>query len=823
LIALGAMPTPRPGSRIRRRRRLAWLVSASVLFAGVAVAQTPAPEAPPGAKPAQKPLESIAIPEIANRSEQNASLLRAIEAGLEKDAAVDAIADGLSGPVEDDLALLGVTTDRLEQGPRRRVVDGLADSWRAMRSAIAAHNATLTERASALESDIQKLASARELWLRTVEEARAAKAPETVIDRVQSTIAAITETQRNVERRRVVVLELQDRVVRELAVADGSLERIARYRKEVVGQLWVPDSRPIWRGMASGKAAEAALTDLADDLGGIAKRVLEYVALHPLGFFVQLALFAALIWLFRSARDRSLQSIEEEPELAQAAAVFQVPYSAALLLALLSSLWLHPQAPFAIRQIAALVGLFPVLRILRPMLDPALLPGLKAFGAFYAIDRVRDLSSTAPLAEQVLFLLEMLAGIALMAWLLRPRRLEGVELTDEQRSALRPLGIVTRLLLASFAGALVSGATGYMQLARLIGGGALSSTYLALALYAGLRAADGLLTFALRVRPLRLLRLVSSHRDTLRRRVQRLLRSAAGIGWLLGTLHSFGILDIVLDAGRAALHASLSFGALTVSLAHVAAFGVTLASAFLLSRLARFVLEEDVYPRVTLGRGVPFAISSLLHYVILLGGFFLAISALGVDLTRVTILAGAFGVGIGFGLQNVVNNFVSGLIMLFERPMKLGDTVQIADVSGTVERIGMRSSTLRTFEGADVIVPNASLISDRLTNWTLDNTRRRIDVRVGVAYGTDPQKMLDLLLSAARGNREVLAYPASVALFLGFGESCLDFELRAWTDGFDRWVQVRSALALDVHRMLGDAGIEVPFPQRVLHVKAEES
>ena len=362
-----------------------------------------------------------------------------------------------------------------------------------------------------------------------------------------------------------------------------------------------------------------------------------------------------------------------------------------------------------------------------------------------------------------------------------------------------------------------------MQLARLIGGAALTSTYFALLLYASVRAADGLLTFALRVRPLRLLRLVSSHRESLRRRAQRLLRAAAVTGWLLVSLRAFGILDSALDAGRAALHASLSFGSLALSLGDIFAFGVTLVSAILLSRLVRFVLEEDIYPRVALGRGVPYAISSVLHYVILLGGFFLAISALGVDLTRVTILAGAFGVGIGFGLQNVVNNFVSGLIMLFERPMKLGDTVQIADVSGTVERIGMRSSTLRTYEGADVIVPNASLISDRLTNWTLGNTRRRIDVRVGVAYGTDPQKMLALLLSAARGNREVLAHPAPMALFMGFGESTLDFELRVWADAVDRWVQIRSELALDVHRMLGDAGIEVPFPQRVVHVKAKES
>jgi small-conductance mechanosensitive channel len=254
----------------------------------------------------------------------------------------------------------------------------------------------------------------------------------------------------------------------------------------------------------------------------------------------------------------------------------------------------------------------------------------------------------------------------------------------------------------------------------------------------------------------------------------------------------------------------------------VAAFGLTVASAFLVSRLLRFVLEEDVYPRVGLGRGVPYAISSLLHYVILFGGFVLAVFAMGVDLTRVTILAGAFGVGIGFGLQNVVNNFVSGLIMLFERPMKVGDTVQVADVIGSVQRIGIRSSTLRTYEGAEVVVPNATLISERLTNWTLSNTRRRIDLKLGVAYGTDPHKLIELLLSVARSHRAVLAYPAPAALFLGFGESSLDFELRCWTESFDDWINIRSQLALEVHRQLADAGIEVPFPQRVLHVKSEK-
>jgi len=823
LLALGAVPTCPPERLIRRRSGLAWLVSALALCAGAALAQDPQPAALPAAKPEQKAPEAISIPEIAIRSEQVTILLRTMEASLEKDPAVEAIAQELPEVARNDLSLLAETNSVLEQGPRQRVLEAFADSWRSARAAMEARNATLTERASALESDIQQLAAARETWRRTAEVASAAKAPETVRERVQETIAAIDSTQRKIERRRVILLDLQSKGVRELTVIDAAIDRIATYRKEVVGQLFLADSRPIWRAMASGDAAGEALTDLVDDAARGEKLLLDYGKRYSGRWIALIALFAALVWLFRSARERSRRASEQEPELAQAALVFQLPYSAALLLALTSSFWLFPNAPFLVKQLTALLALFPVLRIVRPMVDPALAPGLKAFGAFYVMDRLRDVFSTSPLAEQVLFLFEMLAGMALMAWVLRPRRLEGVELSEEQRAALRPLGFAAKLMFVSFTLAFATGATGYMQLARLIGGGVLTATYAALAFYASLRAADGLLAFALRVRPLRLLHFVSTHGEALRRRAQRLLRASAVLGWLILTLTWFGILESVLAAGRAALDASLTFGSLTLSLGHLVAFGITVASAFLLSRVLRFLLEEDVYPRVALGRGVPYAISSLLHYVILFGGFVLAIFAMGVDLTRVTILAGAFGVGIGFGLQNVVNNFVSGLIMLFERPMKLGDTVQVADVSGTVERIGIRSSTLRTAEGAEVVVPNANLISERLTNWTLNNSRRRIDLKLGVAYGTDPQKLLDLLLALARSHREVLAYPAPVAHFLGFGENSLDFELLCWTDEFDEWVEIRSRLALDLHRMLGDAGIEVPFPQRVLHVKAEKT
>src|SRR5262249_53625731 len=162
-------------------------------------------------------------------------------------------------------------------------------------------------------------------------------------------------------------------------------------------------------------------------------------------------------------------------------------------------------------------------------------------------------------------------------------------------------------------------------------------------------------------------------------------------------------------------------------------------------------------------RGISYAISSLLNYAILTLGFLLAVGVLGFDLTKVTILAGAFGVGVGFGLQSIVNNFVSGLILLFERPIHVGDIVEVGDLQGEVARLGMRASTVRTWLGSEMIVPNAQLVTERVTNWTLSDRRRRIDLPVGVDYGSPPAKIAQVLEAVAREHPLVLKDPAPQA------------------------------------------------------------
>jgi small-conductance mechanosensitive channel len=215
---------------------------------------------------------------------------------------------------------------------------------------------------------------------------------------------------------------------------------------------------------------------------------------------------------------------------------------------------------------------------------------------------------------------------------------------------------------------------------------------------------------------------------------------------------------------------------------------------------------------------VPYAIAGLVRYTLIFIGFLVGLAAAGFELSKLTVIVGGLGVGIGFGLQNVVNNFVSGLILLFERPIQVGDSVELPDVWGDMKRIGIRASVIRTFDGAEVIVPNGMLISDKVTNWTLSDRRRRVEVNVGVRYGTPAQRVIDLLVGVAKANPRVMADPEPCAYFVNFGDSALEFMLRVWIETSDRGYETRSEIAVAIQEALEKARIGVPFPQRDLHL-----
>jgi small-conductance mechanosensitive channel len=314
--------------------------------------------------------------------------------------------------------------------------------------------------------------------------------------------------------------------------------------------------------------------------------------------------------------------------------------------------------------------------------------------------------------------------------------------------------------------------------------------------------------------------IVTQHAGPLLQSFTRLLGFAALAAWVIVLLNEFRIFRPIRDAVVAVLTHELRFGEISLTLGGVLLFFFSVWLAFWVAKTVRYVLQDEVLPKMSLPRGVGNSISSLSYYALVITGLFVALAAAGFEVSQLAFVVGALGVGIGFGLQNVVNNFVSGLILMFERPIQPGDVVEVSGTSGKVREIGMRATTLSTFEGADVVVPNGVLLNEKLINWTLSDMDRRIDVNVGVAYGSDPRKVLGLLMDVTTSTEGIATTPAPAVLFVGFGASSLDFSIRAWTNNFGDWVNIRSNLTVRVHDALLAAGVEIPFPQQSLHVRS---
>ncbi len=772
----------------------------------------------PGATPA-----SIPIPEIATRAEEVAVLLRNIETLLAPDADIEAIRQRLPELTGQINARLQETTQSLEGHPSIEALDALFTSWQRIRSELAKALERLTQRATRLEDELERLAGILGIWKRTRADAAASKAPGPVLERIDALLAAIPQAQKRLREERSAVLVLQDQVARQLASCEDGLDRVASFRQGYVGQLLVRDTAPVW----SREAGEQAWTDFVAN----ARESYQASEIHLRGFvreesgrlLVLVAVFVGLVVLLRAARRQAhLRHLVDERGFSVELVVAR-PVATALVVTTLSFLWTYPHPPRAAIVLVSMIALVAVIRSIAPLVGPWQVRWLRAFGAFFLADRLRDLFAVVPRFERQLFLLEMLVGAGAVGWMLYRNRTTLRREAQERTGGVNKLTVVIVPPLIGFTIAFVAGAAGYMSLGRQIGYGTLISVYVALALSAGIRVAYGLMVLLLRVRPLSGLQSVRRYRALLEQRLFGLLRWIAIAIWLRATLTVFGLWTSVAATIRSALTAHLAWGSLQISLGDVLAFVLTVWLAVLVSRFLRFVLEEDVFSRRQWAPGASYAISSVLHYAILFLGFLFAVAALGLDLTKVTIIGGAFGVGVGFGLQNVVNNFVSGLIVLFERPIQVGDAVQIGDISGQVRRIGIRSSTVRTWDGAEVIVPNATLVSERVTNWTPTDRRRRLSLPVGVSYGSAPEKVLTVLRAVAGAHPQVLSQPAPQPLFIGFGESALLFELRVWTDGLTDWQEVRSELGVALNAALGEAGLEIARPVRTIHLRRDAS
>jgi small-conductance mechanosensitive channel len=791
-------------------------------FAGSTVvsAAEPAKAPPQKSETKQASPAPVAIPdsEIIPRAEQTIAALQKIRSALAADSTLRSI--------QSDFAAFAERSDRRRESEDSRSkfqslqrLNEMLRDWSLEQSQLDEWDQALARRlqsVAAQEKDIDRII---ETWRATQDAVAKKFLFKAVLQRrVEEVLREVQATREVAQQQTSQLLKLQSQIADRLAGLAETRKEIDRAREEFGRSLFTRDRAPLWQALFQPEAHDLIVVQAVqssqrfiEDLQAFIQKYSDRVLWHAVFFLAMILLFH---FLRRGLAPEEIEHLGGSSSIF----VFERLYASSFLLSLIAVPLFYPGAAATLLRIGIFPTVIPVVRLL-PRLLPKISPRwIYLLVAIYVTDFLRYLLPAAGLLHRVLLLATATGGCIGIGLFLRSRGAE----RSATRSGQRVLLVVVQLGLFLLGASVVSNVVGNTTLAEALVSSPIRILYSAALIFAGAHLLMTLTAVALQSRLARWLRSVREHGELIASRCLAVIRLAASLLWVILSLHTVGILGDISAAGTAFLELRWKVGAAEISIQGLAAFFAVLITAVLVSRMFRFVLSEEILPRIRLPRGVPGAVDVLCRYGVLLLGFFIALAAAGVDLSKVTLLVSALGVGIGFGLQNVVNNFVSGLILVFEHPVQVGDFVEVGTTFGEVRKIGFRASVLRTPDGADVVIPNSELVGARFVNWSLSDWLRRINIPVSAAYGTDPDRVIEILTEVARKHPAVLANPAPMAVFDRFGDSALHFTLFCWSY-VDRFFLARSDLTIAINNAFKEAGIQIPFPQQDVHVHWRDS
>ncbi len=757
-------------------------------------------------------LAAVPLSDIPGRLQQTATIVRRANSHARPVGAIAEIERKLPRFRQGAHGLLATTEGLLKRRPSAGTTRELRNGWALIGKRLVGWQDLVRKRSASLQEDFDALDAETKAWGATLEEAAGQQIPSDLQSEIRRVMESIAAAEKGVLSRRNTILKLLGDLSRLGIDLEEMDERLSETMSEGRGMLLRIDAPALWQpetkpddGGAGGEFKFESVEAAAEVTQYYLLNLLEFVGFELLVF----AVLAAVFFRLKMEVERSRQA-EDEP-VQRLVLALQRPFSTAMLLTVVTGALWNSAAPEFLLSFGWYATLIPLCRVLPRLAAPGLAPFVWSLAGLFAADGLLAFLPPASFAGRILVML--LAGGAGLGLLAYKRRLRDVGLGHGWRRT-GEAGIAMGVALLGVS--VVSEAIGATALSRYLEGGVLRGIYAASALYCCFSILRGLVHLGFRAfngRGLPAWKMSMNLQDTMVRGSMWLALAL----YLVLLLRAFQVWDPLLDWNARVLEHKVSIGALNFTLGSAFTFTAVLAAAAVLSRILRFI-AAGLRERIDLQRGTSEAVSRLAHYAILTAGFLLALGASGIDLTKFNVLAGGLGVGVAFGMQNIVNNFVSGLILLFERPFHVGDKVTVGATSGEVADVGIRASVIRTWDGADVIIPNASLILGEVTNWTLSDDRRRGELRVGVAYGTDTARVIGALTETALGHPDVLRDPAPTVHFTGFGDSSLEFILRFWTK-LEVHLETASQLHEAVYHRLARDGVEIPFPQREIRIR----
>lgn len=700
-----------------------------------------------------------------------------------------------------------------------RELDQISERSRAYMGRIDALHNRFSGVAMDLESESARILQNRTRWQLTLDSRTEEEVPELRTERIELTIVKLDSVRSLLQEDLALMLEGVDLLADKKLELEDVTER-TKGQKGLVGENLLKIEMPgFFKELSTlgdttlfSSHVEKFKNTIKTDYGILKlgyKRALIIAAL----FLVGLLIFS--LWFKKNYARLISQENFKLSEMHMT--IINSPIVTTVFVITVMTRFLLPDLPQAFASLNGVIMMVPMAILWIRFVGTAIRTWIIVLVVVYGIALLYELSYHPGVLLRIILMGICFAGIWLFYWTYRNKPFS----VGFKNKAIYSL---FRGLILVFAGfqfiAIIANLVGAFQLAEFLTLLPIQITIVAVGILLAIRLADAIVYLALSSNYLQKINVIKEDVQVIHKKIAWLVELALWLFFFSMMLKIFLIRDFVFEWGKGVLTDGRKIGAVDITLGNILIFFFVIWLSVMITRIVTRILEKDVFTRVTTAKGIPSTIIMLLRIALISGGFFLAAAAAGIKLNNLTIVLGAFSVGIGFGLQNIFNNIVSGLILAFERPIKVGDVVQVGELVGTVKSIGLRSSNVRSFDGAEVIVPNGNLISNQMTNWTKSDYYRRMDIRVGVTYGTDPEEVLKLMEEVATEHPDVRKIPAPYALFIDFGDSSLNFRLLAWVH-LDIRLTVESKLKVIINTKLKEAGIEIPFPQRDLHIRSD--
>ncbi len=751
------------------------------------------------------PPESIPLLEIGESAQQLASIVAKLKSKVRVKEEIESLQKKLD-TLQPEIDSLVIFTDYfLEFEIEQSRVNDIKNKWKRVKSEVSSISNEVKNHSRVIEDEISILTEKKVVWQRTKDLPRDVPLSDLIVFQIDSSILMLNLAILNLNDSLTALISFESNIRKTGTLIQNNLDKLLEFQEFFLKRLFEKSTEALWEkdtttdSLSSKflRSSEITSVNFNESKAYLKNRV------DSLSWFIIVSLF--LFFLIKRSEKKDLLLKDGNLSFQGLHAVNEHPFVSIFIIAFsLSFLVFLPNRPEALGNAFFMIIVFSAM-ILRKFFFKKWFWQTLPLGLMISlgIGFIVRLWVIDPFSKRLWFLALSLASLIWTSWVYIKSRQKEPDPDGNIAFFLSIFGIGIFL-------ALIFNIFGYIRMALFLQRAIISIYFVVLILIFLIGLLGGFSHHAFKIPLARKSRVIEEHGKQLRKSLYAIFSLFGIYIGARGVLNLLGLWDLIQTGMSELIQKEWQVGTSKLSIYSVLVFFAILLGGILISNIVKVFLEKEVLGRLNLKKGISLASSLVVKYTLVVIAFFFAIGATGINLDKIGFIAGALGVGIGFGLQNVVANFISGLILVFERPINKGDIVTVGNLMGRVLEVGIRASRIRSFQGAEVVVPNNDFVAKEVINWTLSDTVRRVELHIPIAFDNNPEKVAKVIEDSAAQLEIILNNPPPKALFVGYEHGVLNFKVLIWTNGdvFD----AESLGGMAIHTGLEKAGIKVDKP-----------